>query len=459
MSDVFSLLGSVPPFSQMGEADLRRLIEKAEVVELAAGHPLFSHGDTGDRAYVIVEGQLEVTAPGPLQRLVLNICGPGDLVGESSLLRGTTRSASVTARTDATLLAIGPDELQKAVGAGAGALVRTLFDRWDETRNHVLRAERMAQLGTLAAGIAHELNNPAAAVRRSADLLAAAISRIGRAALGAVEAGLSEEGLDPVIGLIDGGTDLERLDPLERAEREQRLRSRLAASGVEDDWRVASDAVDAGVTEQVLEELLRRLPPSKVDAAVELASAIGAAHRLAGEIGWAAGHMSQIAGGLGAYSRLGEAPVQDVDVVAGLEHTLALVAHRLDGIEVVKELDPDLPAVPGSGSELNQVWTNLIANAADATGPGGRVVVRARREGEGVVVEVEDDGPGIAPDDLQRIFDAFFTTKPPGSGVGLGLSISHKIVTVDHRGELTVESRPGRTVFRAFLPVAPVGDS
>jgi signal transduction histidine kinase len=454
--DVLSLLRTVDPFSHLPEEELSTLVERAELIELPAGHPLFSQGEEGDRAYVVVDGQLEVSSAGPLHPLVLNIIGRGDLVGETSLLRGTTRNASVTARTDSTLLAIGPDDLKAAVGPGAGSLMRTLLDRWEGTTDHVLKGERMAQLGTLAAGVAHELNNPAAAVRRSAETLSktvddlvAAVVASARVALGDQRAAVLDEAL-----AIATGESGPSPDPLEKADREVSLRRHLEELGVEEAWNLAHAALEAGLDLEAVERMTETLGVDFVEPALELVSAAASVRRVADEIGWASAHMSDIARDLSSYSRLGEAPVQDVDVVAGIEQTLSLVSHHLGEVTVVREFAHDVPPVPAAGSELNQVWTNLIVNAAQATGPGGTVTVRAYQEGEEAVVEIEDDGPGIPADIRDRIFDPFFTTKPPGSGTGLGLSISQRIVAVDHGGELAVDSEPGRTVFRARIPIS-----
>lgn len=458
MSDVANLLRSVDPFSQLADQDLEAVADRAEIVELAGGRPLFSHGDVGDKAYVVLDGQLEVSAPGPLQPLVLSILGRGDLVGETSLLRGGTRNATVTARTDARLIAIGPDDLHAAVGQGAGSLMRTLLDRWEETRHQVVRGERMAQLGTLAAGIAHELNNPAAAVRRSSEVLGEAIDRLAKAIVEAARVALDDSSAVAIREVLDSARTEEEgagppSDPLARTDMEREVREALEERGIDEPWRLAYAAVDAGLDRAAIDRMAETLGADLVGPTLELGAAAAGARRLAGEIGWAAGHMSRVAQDLGSYSRLGEAPVQEVDVAEGLERSLSLLSHQLEEIRIEREYATDLPVVTGAESELNQVWTNLIANAAQATGPGGTITLRAYPEDGTVVVEVEDDGEGIDPEDLPRLFDAFFTTKPPGSGTGLGLSISHKIVVLDHRGDLTAESEPGRTVFRTILPV------
>jgi len=455
VNEILDLLCRVDPFSQLDAKDMAALAERAEVVELEAGEELFAQGDVGDMAYVVLSGQLEVKAPGFLEALVLNVLGPGDLVGETSLLRGTTRNATVSARTDARLVTIRPEDLHAAIGEGSGALMQTLLDRWDDTSNQIRRGERMAQLGTLAAGIAHELNNPAAAVRRSSEVLEATIDRLTAGVTDVIVSALEPAQADAFRQLVSAATRDAATPPansLERSDREGRMRQVLEELGVEEPWNTAAEAVEAGIDEATLREVTDVLEGELLDQALRVAGAAAAARRLTGEIGWAAGHMSKVAQDLGSYSRVGEAPVQDVDVADGLEKSVSLLAHRLEDIEVIRDYAADLPLVTGAPSELNQVWTNLIANAAQATGPGGTVTLRTRADEEAVIVEVEDDGPGIPPEDREKIFDAFYTTKPPGSGTGLGLPISHKIIVGDHRGKLEVESEPGRTVFRATLP-------
>lgn len=457
MNEILDLLCRVDPFSQLDPTDLAALADRAEIVEMEAGAELFAHGDVGDMAYVVLSGQLEVKAPGFLEALVVNVLGPGDLVGETSLLRGTPRNATVAARTDARLVAIRPEDLQAAIGEGSGALMQTLLDRWDETSNQVHRGERMAQLGTLAAGIAHELNNPAAAVRRSSEVLGNTIERLTKA-LGEIVGSALEPGqADAFRELMEAAKPQEASvpsDPLERSDRENRMRQTLEELEVPEPWTTAAEAVEAGIEGETLRRVAGALPNDMLDPVLRVAGAVASARRLTGEIGWASGHMSKVAQDLGSYSRVGEAPVQDVDVVDGLEKSVSLLSHRLDDITVVRDYASDLPTVTGAPSELNQVWTNLIANAAQATGAGGTVTLRTRASETSVVVEVEDDGPGIPPEAREKIFDAFYTTKPPGSGTGLGLAISHKIIVADHRGDLSVESQPGRTVFRAELPLS-----
>lgn len=449
-SNIVDLLRGVAPFSGLSEEEAKEVAAGCSVVRIAAGSHLFEKGDDGDRAYIVVEGELEVTVPGPDGPLLLGVVGPGDLVGEAALIRGSTRAATVTARVDAVAVAVEAAALLAAVGPGTRSLLALMLDRLDAGRERVMQAERLVQLGTLAAGVAHELNNPASAVRRGAAALVAAVDRLVTA-VGEL-AGLPSALLD-AIGRLPAAT-APPPGALERAELESEMTQLLEEAGVPEPWSVAYEAVASGVGVDELARIIATHPGEAGVAALRLLTTLAAARGIAGEISLAAGHLSEVAAALSTYTRLGEAPVGEVDVVAGLRQALMLLRHRLDGIRLVEDYEVDLPPVPGVGGELSQVWTNLVANAADATGPGGTITLRARRRDGGVVVEVEDDGVGIEPDHLPRIFDAFYTTKPPGSGTGLGLSISHRIVTVGHGGTLEVESRPGRTLFRARLPLA-----
>jgi signal transduction histidine kinase len=220
--------------------------------------------------------------------------------------------------------------------------------------------------------------------------------------------------------------------------------------------------VDAAVGSETLERVGSAFPAARLAAAVTWLGATASALALLEQVGHGAGRIAELVQALKTYSYMDQAPAQPVDVHAGLDSTLVMLRSKLRRIDVRREYAPDLPQIPAHGSELNQVWTNILDNAADvlaaddaavAGADRPSIVVRTRRDGDWVVVELEDNGPGI-PDALQaRVFDPFFTTKPPGAGVGLGLNISHTIITQRHKGTLTVESGPGRTCFRARLPV------
>jgi signal transduction histidine kinase len=451
------VLARIPLFADLDRAHVDLLGSQMKITRLAAGEVLFNEGDPGDSAYVVLDGLLEVTNTGPWQPLVVGESQPGDLVGEMALLREGPRTATVTAREETTLGEVAKAELDLllATGTTASAVYQKLLDRWEETRDRLRQGERVAQLGVLAAGVAHELNNPSAAIKRSAAGLEPAISRMVAAGLALATATSTAQTMGAVHEVVTGVTDGPRKTPmssLARLDAETALASRLGAAGLGNGGAVAAEAVSLGLDEAALAPVLDPTPPDDLGLALEAVLAAVAARKIAQEIGMAAGQVSAIVATLSSYSRLDRAPTAEVDLHEGLEKTLSLLSHRLDGIDIVRDYADDLPLVTATETELNQVWTNLIANAADAVGPGGMITVRTRVTDDRVVVEIEDNGPGIPPADLERIFYAFYTTKAPGKGVGLGLAVTQRIVSVDHDGEIEATSEPGCTIFRVLLP-------
>jgi len=213
--------------------------------------------------------------------------------------------------------------------------------------------------------------------------------------------------------------------------------------------------VDLDITAKKLDELAIAFDVQQLSTILNWLAATYAAHNLLAEIGQGAKRISAIVKALKSYSYLDQAPIQAVDLKAGIEDTLLILANKLrSGISVSRDYAEDLPTIQGYGSELNQVWTNILDNAIDAMGGKGEIKIRTRREGDWAVVEIEDNGPGIPAEIQSKVFDAFFTTKPPGKGTGLGLNISFNIVVHKHRGDLRVFSEPGKTRFEVWLPIS-----
>jgi signal transduction histidine kinase len=320
-----------------------------------------------------------------------------------------------------------------------------------------LQQEKLATLGRLSAGVAHELGNPAAAAQRAAEQLQRALRRHLGAYLELCAVPLTGE---QVAALKHLAAELETrrervgaLDPVERGDREAELEGWLEEVGLEQAWEQAPVLVSMGYGPEDLAPLAR-LFPEHFPALLAWLSSGFTAFGVLEEIGEGTRRIYEIVRALKAYTYMDQAPVQNVNVHEGLENTLVMLRARLkQGVTVRREYAPDLPALEAYGSELNQVWTNLIDNAVQAMQGRGELTLTTRREGEAVVVEITDTGPGIPPEILPRIFDPFFTTKAPGEGTGLGLSISHGIVTQRHKGSIAVESRPGRTTFRVRLPL------
>jgi len=447
-------LRAVPLFATLAQEDLERLASGVEQIDLPAGSLLFEEGDKGDHAYVINEGEIDIVKITDDREMLIARRGPGEVIGEMALLDVAPRMATARASTDASLLAIPKedlDDLLASSAAAARALFTGLLARWRETQGRLRQSERMAQLGTLTAGLAHELNNPAAAVQRSAGRLGEAVERL-RAALAATSTvAAAHPDLEERLHTAPQGR--QRLRPLERADLESEVERVLTARNVPKPWELAEGVASSGMTVDAVESLVSDYG---ADAAVVLEALVATSlvTGLVEQVQEGASRMSTIVGALKSYSYLDQAPLQDVDIRKGIEDTLVILEHKLKGIQVELDLE-NIPAITAHGSELNQVWTNLLDNAADAVSgkPDAKITVRGRVSDGAVVVDVEDNGDGIPGDVLPRVFDAFFTTKPPGSGTGLGLDISYSIVVHRHRGELTVASRPGRTVFTVTLPM------
>ncbi|MEA2645152.1 MAG: hypothetical protein QOE92_235 [Chloroflexota bacterium] len=322
------------------------------------------------------------------------------------------------------------------------------------------QGEKMATLGTLAAGVAHELNNPAAATRRSAEQLREAFARLEAAQLTLAATVITPAGRDHLRRLAerarDGAGRSAPLDAMRRSDLEAELEEWLESRDLPDAWEIAPQLVGAALAPSDLDAVEAAVGRDALGVAVAWVAGLLPVYTLLHEIAEGAGRISELVGALKSYSYLGQAPVQEVDLHEGIDNTLVILRHKLKrGIEVDRRYAADMPRVPAYGSELNQVWTNILDNAADALGDSGHIVIHTRVDGDHAVVEIDDDGPGIPEDVQSRVFDPFFTTKAVGHGTGLGMSTSYSIITEKHGGELTLESRPGATRFTIRLPLTP----
>lgn len=330
--------------------------------------------------------------------------------------------------------------------------------RQREAERALRQSEKMATLGTLSAGLAHELNNPAAAARRAAEQLDASLAALQKAEGELAAAGLSPDALKFIAGLgaqaREAATRTCGLRAIERSDAEAELEDWLEEHGIEEPWEVAPVLVEASQTVTDLVALRDRVGEANASEVIGWQAHAHRVYRLLEEVRHGSSRISEIVGAMKAYSYLGQAPVQDVDVNDGIRNTLVILRSKLTaGVEVEQSLSPDLPKIEALGGELNQVWTNLIDNAVQAMEGKGRIRLSTRLEGERVVVEIEDDGPGIPLEHQSRVFDAFFTTKPPGEGTGLGLHTTYNIVVDKHGGAIRVSSEPGRTRFTVEVPL------
>lgn len=415
-------------------------------------------GDDGEAAFVVVSGEFEVSKQSGQSLIKIDVRNPGDVLGEMALLSRSPRSASVMAITDCEVLRISPDAFENLLSTSSTAALAVLhwvMNRLSQNDALLHQQERMAALGTLSAGLAHELNNPAAAAQRSAAELQKTLIK-WQALTHEIESVAFKENQTDWLNNIrkDVTRRFEarvKLEALERIDLVDQLQSWLEAGGIESAWEVAPAMVNCGWTIEALKEL-------KTSAFFKLSVQwLGTSclmMELLAEVQLTAARVSGIVRAMKSYTYLDLAPLLEVDVHEGLENTLVIMQHKLkQGVTVKREYAPNLPRIEAYASELNQVWTNIIDNAVDAMNGIGVIVLRTYVEDHHVVVEIIDNGPGIPENILMRIYEPFFTTKPPGSGTGLGLHISHDIIANHHRGQLLVRSKPGETVFKAVLPI------
>jgi signal transduction histidine kinase len=440
-------LRRVPLFSGLPDQDLERLSEGLAEHHLAAGETLFEEGDDADVAYVITGGEIEILKESAGRRVRIAVSGVGDVVGEMALLTAEPRNATGKALSAVDLVSI-PKRCLDDVLATSVQANRALFDvfisRWREQESRVRQSERMAQLGVLTAGLAHEMNNPASAVSRGADSLRSVVSR---------QLELARR-IPPDLVVPKPSAQGLPLSTMERSDREEAIEQVLEDLGVDRAWELAGPLVDGGF----LPSDLSGMPTGHAEVLSAAAAAAAECSSLLAEVAEGAQRVSALVAALKSYSFLDQAPIQQVDVVRGIEDTLLILKSKTKDIDIVREYAKDIPPIVAFGSQLNQVWTNLIDNAADAIHDAdledGRIVIRARGEGDHVIVEIENNGPAIPPAIVDRIFEAFFTTKEPGRGTGLGLDTAYGVVVTQHRGTIDVTSVDGSTVFTVALPIA-----
>lgn len=456
-ADLVARLASLPGISDLPREEWEWLAEHGELRTFEAGSLIARAGDRIEEFWLIVAGRVAVRRETPAGMRRVMEWGPGEVTGRLPYSRMEVTRVDVRLERPTETVAVHErhfPEMVRRCPRFTAYTVHLMLDRARSFKDTELQAEKLVSLGRLAAGLAHELNNPASATVRGAKVLREGLSDSEAASRALFASGLSDASLrrlDEVRSDCLNRAGEGVLSALEQADRENELEDWLARHGCELDC--AASLAETPITLEALDELAGELPDEALDPALRWLTATWATHSVAAEIEGAARRIHELVAAVKRFTYMDNLGSSDsVDVERGLRDTITVLTAkaRNKGASVRLEVEPDIPSVRGTGGELNQVWMNLLDNALDAIDESGRVEIDVRTELDRVVVRVIDDGPGIPEAVLPRLFDPFFTTKPPGEGTGLGLDTARKLVA-RHRGEIEVESRPGRTEFRVSL--------
>jgi signal transduction histidine kinase len=451
-------------FEKLSDEQLQRLCEEGHMEVLEPG-PVFAEGDPARNLYVLIEGTLitsrrvsgdDMEIARTSQRGVYTgafMAYLGDRVPQ-------TYPNSMRVSDPSRFFVLGADCFAQIMNEWFPMpvhLLEGLFFGGRRTQEAIGQRERLLALGSLTAGLTHELNNPAAAaVRATASLrerVAGMRSKLKMIAGGKYDKASLQQLIELQQRAAERVAKAPKLDPLETSDAEDAVTDWLDDHGCSDAWQLAPVFVQAGLDIEWLDQVYAMVGEEMLEPALRWLNYTVETELLMSEIDDATTRITTLVGAAKQYSQLDRAPFQVVDVHDLLSSTLLMMSAKLHGITIVKRYDKTLPKIPAYAAELNQVWTNMIDNAAQAMGGSGTLTVRTAREDSCVLVEIGDTGPGIPPEVQQRIFEPFFTTKPVGEGTGLGLDIAWRIVVNKHHGDIRVESVPGDTRFQVLLPI------
>ncbi|MCE7737279.1 MAG: cyclic nucleotide-binding domain-containing protein [Candidatus Heimdallarchaeota archaeon] len=452
---------SVDLFSGLNKTDINQLCAISDDIHFSPGDMLFNEGEFSNTAYIIQEGQIEVFKSHGGRNVLLAVRSVGEIVGESSIFEEKQHESTAIARSEVKVISINKEQMDKLTEMSphaSRAMFHTVLSRLRSRQRLLQQSEKMAQLGTLSAGLAHELNNPSSAVSRGASQMSEAMDKLLASAREVQDHTYTTEQqsyVEELVRLVKSSSlNPPDMDSVTRADLEEVIEDYLEEHNVENAWEHAPQLANMNPAASQFEKLSNLFDSNEINRLITYFSNMVMVYSLFTEVYHGADRIGSIVSALKEYSYLDQAPVGEIDLHKGLNNTLVILRNKLkDGIKVIKDYDTSIPKVEAYGSELNQVWTNLIDNAAYAVDGAGEITIKTRLNSDWVTIEIRDNGAGIPEDVKKRIFEPFFTTKPVGKGSGLGLDISYNIIVNKHMGDLKVFSQPGNTCFRVILPV------
>ncbi|MCS4257373.1 signal transduction histidine kinase [Rhodococcus erythropolis] len=460
------LLRTLFLFEKLTDDQLESLCQAGHITEIDRGQ-VYLEGEPATCFYVLIEGEVVLSKLSGGEDIEINrTTQRGVYSGGWTAYLGDrvpqVYAGSMRVTTPSTFFVLDADKFGNAMREWfpmAVHLLEGVFFGKKNTQQIIDQRERLLALGSLSAGLTHELNNPAAAAVRATASLRERVAGM-RHKLGMVASGTYDR--DALVTLMRLQEEVAEvvakaptLTPLEASDREDSLGEWFEDHSIREGWDLAPTFVQAGLDTAWLENVAAAVDESVLEGAIRWLNYTIESELLMNEIADSTTRISTLVGAAKQYSQMDRAPFQTIDVHELLDSTLIMLGQKIgSGIEVVKEYDLSLPPIDAYAAELNQVWTNLIDNAVSAMDGSGTLTVRTSRDGDRVCIEICDTGAGIPDDVIDRIFEPFFTTKPVGEGTGLGLDISWRIVVGKHRGELRVTSEPGNTRFRVLLPIA-----
>jgi len=447
---------STPLFAKLTDEHLGCL-DPGEIIEAPVGTLLASEGERTGFFHVLLEGEVRATRTYDRQSILLGINKPGNYLGETMLLLDIPWVATCRVSKPARLFRLNEESFWRMLitcQTVAREIFRSAANRMRNLEGYSQQREKLISLGTMAAGLAHELNNPAAAARRAAAHLQQTTDSV-QSYLCQLSKTLEPEHWQYLLNAAQEASaqNPPELDHLARSDRAEAIANWLDTQGAAAAWDLAPTFVNAGLDLAWLEELAAKLPPATHADAIGWLEARLNLKSLVSQVEQSTGRIEKLVKAVKSYSYMDQSPMQEVDIHEGIESTLTMLGHKLKNVTLVRAFDRSLPRIMAYGSELNQVWTNLIDNAIHAVNGTGKICLGTSLEDNQLVVEIVDDGPGIPPEVQAHMFEPFFTTKSVGTGTGLGLIISNRIIGDRHGGEIEFESRPGETRFKVRLPI------